>query len=117
MFFIFESLIIKLYISLKWFCFINNRGSLIEIIFLFIFSGKAGAYNVIVNTLKNNKTNHAVEKACLKALISLMNKQPDLLNNTGVEIIIYYLKNDDLELKQLVLKWIKECCILHEMNR
>lgn len=46
-----------------------------------------------------------------------MNKQPDLLNDQGIEVVMSYLKKDDLELKQLVLKWTKECCVMHEMNR
>lgn len=46
-----------------------------------------------------------------------MNKQPDLMDHHGKEFIFYYLKQDEIELKRLVLKWIKECCIMHEMNR
>lgn len=47
-----------------------------------------------------------------------MTKQPDLLNERGVTAIIDYLdKNKDQEVQRLLLKWVKECCILHELNR
>lgn len=47
-----------------------------------------------------------------------MTKQPDLLENNGTEIIIKYLEQStESELKRLVLKWTKECCVMHEMNR
>lgn len=64
------------------------------------------------------ETDADVIKTSLKTLTSLMTKQPDLLNERGVEIIITYLdKNKDQEVQRLLLKWVKECCILHEMNR
>lgn len=47
-----------------------------------------------------------------------MTKQPDLLDERGVQVIIDYLdKNKDQEVQRLLLKWVKECCVLHEMNR
>lgn len=57
-------------------------------------------------------------KVCLKTVTSLMTKQPDLLNERGIQVILDYLdKNKDQEVQRLLLKWVKECCILHEMNR
>lgn len=58
-----------------------------------------------------------VEKACFRALIALMSKQPDLLDDNGVKIIILYLKQGEVELRRLAVKWTKECCVMHEMNR
>lgn len=81
------------------------------------FLGKAGAYNILLETLCQNKGNLPLEKACFKALITLMNKQPDLLDDKGKELMFNYLKHDEVELKRLVLKWVKECCVLHEINR
>lgn len=50
--------------------------------------------------------------------MSLMTKQPDLLDDRGIEAIFIHLdKNEDLEVKRLTLKWTKECCIMHEKNR
>lgn len=46
-----------------------------------------------------------------------MTKQPDLLDDQGVEEISLYLKHEDPELKRLILKWSRECCIMHEINR
>lgn len=59
-----------------------------------------------------------VVKATLKTLTSLMTKQPDLLNERGIAVMIDYLKTKkDQEVQRLLLKWVKECCVLHEMNR
>ncbi|CAG9821220.1 unnamed protein product [Phaedon cochleariae] len=83
-----------------------------------VIAGKAGAYNAILDTLINNKNDVNIERHCLKAMISLMTKQPDLLDEKGIEIILSNLKKEaDYDLKKLSLRWAKECCIMHEMNR
>lgn len=47
-----------------------------------------------------------------------MTKHPDLLDEAGVRTIINYLdKQKDQEVQRLLLKWTKECCIMHETNR
>ncbi|XP_066144711.1 armadillo repeat-containing protein 6 homolog [Euwallacea fornicatus] len=83
-----------------------------------VAAGKADLYYILLNTYetfkdKVNRTN------VLKALIALMTKQPDLLDDRGVQFIINNLKdhNQDLSLQCLILKWTKVCCILHELNR
>lgn len=82
------------------------------------FLGKEGAYGVLLQTLTKLEENPDVVKDSLKALISLMCKQPDLLDDRGVEVIIQFLdKQKDPEILRLVLKWTKECCIMHEVNR
>lgn len=55
----------------------------------------------------------------LKALIALMTKQPDLLDDRGIEFIITSLKDQhsDPQLQRLILKWTKESCVKHERNR
>lgn len=47
-----------------------------------------------------------------------MTQQPDLLNDSGVELMIYLIDNKkDNEIRKLLLKWVRECCVMHEMNR
>lgn len=46
-----------------------------------------------------------------------MNKQPDLMDDQAIDVILFYLKHEEMELKKFTLKWIKECCVMHEMNR
>lgn len=81
-----------------------------------VFAGKCGAYDGIISALllSNDKE---IKIECFKCLIALMTKQPDLLNEEGVNGALKVLDCNDLDLKKLCLKWIKECCILHEMNR
>lgn len=72
----------------------------------------------MLDVLTKLESDIEVVKATLKTITSLMTKQPDLLNERGIQIIINYLdKNKDQEVQRLLLKWVKECCILHEMNR
>lgn len=59
-----------------------------------------------------------VKLTALKAMLGLMTKQPDLLDDKGAKIIVEYLaKNNDLEIRKFILKWCKESCVMHEMNR
>lgn len=84
----------------------------------FDFLGKEGAYNVLLDVLTKPDNDPEVIKSSLKTLASLMKKQPDLLDERGVQVIIDYLDKDkDQEVQRLLLKWVKECCIMHEMNR
>nr|CAH7719280.1 unnamed protein product [Callosobruchus chinensis] len=81
-------------------------------------AGKCGAYAVLLDTMTVHSGDNNVLKSCLRALIALMSKQPDLLDERGVQIIHTYLKKEiDYDIKRLTLKWTKECCVLHEMNR
>ncbi|XP_057663987.1 armadillo repeat-containing protein 6 homolog [Diorhabda carinulata] len=80
--------------------------------------GKAGAYNALLDVLEVKKSYVAVERTCLKTLISLMNKQPDLLDERGVKLMLAFLNiKTDFDVKKLTLRWIKSCCVLHENNR
>ncbi|KAJ8978531.1 hypothetical protein NQ317_000903 [Molorchus minor] len=80
--------------------------------------GKAGAYPAILDTLTISLVDRKVIKLCFRTLICLMRKQPDLLDARGIRMIISFLRPDvDSDLTKLALKWTKECCILHEMNR
>ncbi|XP_023017098.2 armadillo repeat-containing protein 6 homolog [Leptinotarsa decemlineata] len=83
-----------------------------------VAAGKSGAYDAILDTLQSNKEDVNIVKGCLRALVALMSKQPDLLNERGIEVIISNLKKGvDFDIKKLTLRWTKECCVMHEMNR
>ncbi|KAF7989617.1 hypothetical protein HCN44_008291 [Aphidius gifuensis] len=83
-----------------------------------VYAGKENAYNIIIDILKLTKDNLNIFKAGLSTLISLMNGHPDLLDDNGIEFQINCLDEiEDISTVQLVLKWIKECCIKHEKNR
>lgn len=80
--------------------------------------GNTNAYNVIINVMIAYESDLDVTKACLKTMISLMTGQPDLIDPVGIQLMLNYFdkeKND--EIIQLVLKWVKECCVKHEQNR
>lgn len=81
-------------------------------------AGKANLYQILLNTYETYK-DRDVRVNVLRVLIALMTKQPDLLDERGVEFIVNNLKDQSLdpELQRLILKWTKECCVLHEMNR
>lgn len=80
--------------------------------------GKAGAYNVLLDVLDTKRTFIVVERICLKTLTSLMTKQPDLLDSRGIQAMFRFLNPKvDFDLKKLTLRWIKECCVMHENNR
>ncbi|KAF7279813.1 hypothetical protein GWI33_006735 [Rhynchophorus ferrugineus] len=83
-----------------------------------VAAGKTGVYNVLLNIYENYPEKN-VKANTLKALIALMTKQPDLLDSRGVEFIMTNIKDDnqDFEIRRLILKWTKECCVMHEMNR
>lgn len=51
-------------------------------------------------------------------MLALMTKQPDLLNEKGVEIILENLDPScGTEIIIVCLKWTRECCLFHEKNR
>ncbi|XP_050306193.1 armadillo repeat-containing protein 6 homolog [Anthonomus grandis grandis] len=83
-----------------------------------VAAGKADAYFVLLNVFEAYK-DKVVRGNTLKTLIALMTKQPDLLEDRGVDFIINNLKdhNEDPEIQRLLLRWTKECCVMHEMNR
>ncbi|KAL3288302.1 hypothetical protein HHI36_002750 [Cryptolaemus montrouzieri] len=83
-----------------------------------VLAGKTGAYHQILTVLLNNKGNKDLALTGFKTMLALMTKQPDLLDDRGVEVIVEFLNiEQDLEILKLCLKWAKECCIMHEMNR
>lgn len=80
--------------------------------------GNTHAYQIILNTMSITEKNYDATVTCLKTMISLMTGQPDLLNKAGIQMMFnYFDKQKNEEIIQLVLKWIKECCVKHEQNR
>lgn len=83
-----------------------------------VFAGKEGAYDALIKEILNHRNDHEIVKHSLRALHALMTKQPDLLDERGVKLILEFMDhNVDMEIKKASLKWAKECCIMHEMNR
>lgn len=78
-------------------------------------AGRDGAYNILLDIYLKSEANAKIET--LKAMLSLMTKQPDLLDDRGAQIIISNLSLDTLEIQKLSLKLCRECCVMHEMNR
>ncbi|KAG5896749.1 hypothetical protein JTB14_031729 [Gonioctena quinquepunctata] len=83
-----------------------------------VAAGKAGAYIAILDTLLSSRDVLNLQKCGLRALIALTSKQPDLLDDRGVQFIISNLgKETQPDVKRLCLRFAKECCVMHETNR
>lgn len=83
-----------------------------------VYAGKQGAYNVLVRLMKDCLKNNSIMRSALKTIASLMNGHPDLLDEKGIAIQIIILdRNTDPQVLQYLLRWIRECCIKHEINR
>lgn len=83
-----------------------------------VLAGSKNAFNIIVALMLSQETNTEVILECLKTMIALMSGQPDLLNNNGIGVMMKFLETQmEPEIQSLLLKWIRECCIKHEMNR
>jgi hypothetical protein len=81
-------------------------------------AGRASAYDVILDIFLKSEAEKDLKQTALRAMISLMTKQPDLLDAKGIQIIVANLeKTSDPDIQKLILKWCKECCLMHEMNR
>ncbi|XP_039765878.1 armadillo repeat-containing protein 6 homolog [Pararge aegeria] len=90
-------------------------------------AGKEGAYNTLIDVLdvklkgytqEQNKGNQTLIVKTLNCLTALMEMQPDLLDEKGINIIKSIL--DSVENESILLstlQWISVCCIKHEMNR
>ncbi|OAD53079.1 Armadillo repeat-containing protein 6 like protein [Eufriesea mexicana] len=83
-----------------------------------LYAEKNGAYNSLIKLMKACLNNGTVLKATLKAITSLMTGNPDLLNDEGIALQIQILDRClDVPTLQCLLRWIRECCIKHELNR
>lgn len=83
-----------------------------------VFAGKRKCYNILIELLRDCKKNHAILKSTLETITSLMSGYPDLLDDEGIALQIEILeKHYDTATLQCLLRWIRECCIKHEVNR
>lgn len=85
-----------------------------------MLSGNCGAYTALVDALEQKKEcsdyNHKVE--ILRALSALMTKNPDLLDPKGLSLILFLINvQEESSVKRALLRWVKECCVMHELNR
>ncbi|CAG5030850.1 unnamed protein product [Parnassius apollo] len=90
-------------------------------------AGKDGAYSILIDLLdeklrsytqKENKEDEDFIVKIFKTLASLMDSQPDLLEQKGVDLIKSTL--DKIQNETILigaLKWTSVCCVKHEMNR
>lgn len=83
-----------------------------------VYAGKHGCYTILLDIMKNCEYDTFVLKSALKTAISLMTGNPDLLDDKGVSMQMEILdKQKDIPVLQFLLRWIRECCIKHELNR
>lgn len=80
-------------------------------------AGKEGAYQVLLDLMNRpNATTELLVKT-LQTLTSLMDTQPDLLDDIGVQQMNSLLERGNSELTVDTLRWISVCCLKHEQNR
>ncbi|KAK2587120.1 hypothetical protein KPH14_002882 [Odynerus spinipes] len=83
-----------------------------------VYAGKQGCYGILLDIMKNCEYDTLILKSAIKTITSLMTGNPDLLDDKGVSIQMEILdKNKDIPVLQCLLRWIRECCIKHELNR
>lgn len=56
-----------------------------------IYASKNNGYKILLDVIKNNKTDLAVLKSALKTITSLMTGNPDLLDKDGVILQMEYV--------------------------
>ncbi|XP_063919087.1 armadillo repeat-containing protein 6 homolog [Zophobas morio] len=83
-----------------------------------VHAGRAGVYGVILDIFLKSEASKDVKVTALKAMVALMTKQPDLFEEKGAQVIMGNLEETvDPDIQKFILKWCKECCVMHEMNR
>ncbi|XP_076245560.1 armadillo repeat-containing protein 6 homolog [Calliopsis andreniformis] len=83
-----------------------------------LYASKKGGYNTLIKLMKSCPNNITILRPALKTITSLMTNNPDLLNDEGIALQIQILdRNTDIPTLQYLLRWIRECCIKHELNR
>ncbi|CAH2098453.1 unnamed protein product [Euphydryas editha] len=90
-------------------------------------AGREGAYEILINLLESklklykqeqSSRNEMLITTILKSLTALMEMQPDLLDNKGMDIIKNILDSvENEDILEATLQWISVCCLKHEMNR
>ena len=73
---------------------------------------------MILDIFLKSEASKDVKVTALKAMVALMTKQPDLFEEKGAQVIMGNLEETvDPDIQKFILKWCKECCVMHEMNR
>ncbi|ESO93248.1 hypothetical protein LOTGIDRAFT_189885 [Lottia gigantea] len=80
-------------------------------------AGKNGAYPVLMKALDIYKEEPVWLTDILNTFCSLVNGQPDLLDEEGVTKLVSYVTIFPVSLKPLVIKLIGFLCVKHEQNR
>ena len=82
-------------------------------------AGKSNAYQVLMKSIKTNKTKKDLLQKSLLAMCSLCNGQPDLLDEEGVTTLMDLMKDNlnDVMIMESLVKVIRLNCIKHELNR
>ncbi|VVC92705.1 unnamed protein product, partial [Leptidea sinapis] len=89
-------------------------------------AGKDGAYNVLIELLESKYKAYTTdlckdEQVLVKVIdsvVSLLNGQPDLLDQNGVHLIKRLLDNtNNADILTAMLRLINVCCLKHEKNR
>ncbi|XP_026316194.1 armadillo repeat-containing protein 6 homolog isoform X2 [Hyposmocoma kahamanoa] len=89
-------------------------------------AGKDGVYKILIDLLearykqyhKDNEVDKRIVVETLNCLTALMDTQPDLLDDHGIDLIMRILeetKNEEVLIA--TLQWVTNCCIKHEINR
>ncbi|XP_011298333.1 armadillo repeat-containing protein 6 homolog [Fopius arisanus] len=85
-----------------------------------MYAAKEMAYDILLDLIERMKNGDDLNilRTAIKTMTSLMTGHPDLLDDRGVKLQIELLDSQsDVPTIQTVLRWIKQCCIKHEMNR
>jgi hypothetical protein len=82
-------------------------------------AGSNGAYPVMYKALSHYKDDPEILNPALKSFCALVNGQPDLIDRSGIELLMslftsYQNSSDTLE---LVIRAIRLNCVMHERNR
>ncbi|XP_050393057.1 armadillo repeat-containing protein 6 [Patella vulgata] len=80
-------------------------------------AGKNDGYKILMKALNVFKSDSALMEIILTTFCSLVNGQPDLLDEEGVTFLLNYLTECSPREKPLVVKLIRLFCIKHEKNR
>lgn len=82
-------------------------------------AGSNEAYPLLLKSLENFRTDANFLKETLLALCSLMDGQPDLLDDSGSSCLISLLQDNKLncDMLELIVRLVRLTCIKHETNR
>ncbi|CAG5114583.1 unnamed protein product [Candidula unifasciata] len=82
-------------------------------------AGSSNAYPILYKALLHYRDDPEHLKAVLKTFCSLVNGQPDLIDDKGIELLICLFKNyqDVSDVLKLIIRAIRLNCLKHEKNR